>query len=274
VAPEQLQFRYRLEGYDPDWVEGGTRRVANYTNLPPGRYTFHVQARNEDGVAGTHTARVALRLRPWFWQTRWFMLLCGAAVLAAALAAHRLRVRMVQRALREEMLRDLSLHDDLTGLYNRRGLLALAQQLMRQAERDRRGFEVVFMDLDGLKRINDTLGHPEGDRAIRETALIIRASFRESDVVARLGGDEFVVLSPHDGAAPAGEEGAAVAIAVARLLETVARHNAQAEHPFPISMSVGFSRYDPAAPRGIESLLEAADQQMYLQKNRKQLARA
>lgn len=274
VAPEQLQFRYRLEGYDPDWVDGGTRRVAYYTNLPPGPYTFHVQARNEDGVADARTARVTLRLRPWFWQTRWFMALCAAALLAAALAAHRLRVRMVQRTLREEMLRDLSLHDDLTGLYNRRGLLALAQQLMRQVERDRRGFEVVFMDLDGLKRINDTLGHPEGDRAIRETALLIRASFRESDVVARLGGDEFVVLSPHDAAAPAGEAGAAVGAAVARLLETVARHNAQAEHPFPISMSVGFSRYDPAAPRDIESLLEAADQQMYLQKNRKHLARA
>jgi diguanylate cyclase (GGDEF)-like protein len=274
VAPEQLQFRYRLEGYDPGWVDGGTRRAANYTNLPPGRYVFHVQARNEDGVPGARTSAVVLRLRPWFWQTRWFMLLCAAAVVAIVLAAHRLRVRMVQRALREEMLRDLSLHDDLTGLYNRRGLLTLAQQLVREAERSGRGFEVVFMDLDGLKRINDTLGHPEGDRAIRETALIIRAGFRESDVVARLGGDEFVVLAPHDAGAAAGEEGAATAAAVAALLEAVARHNDRAERPFPISMSVGFSRYDPAAPRDIESLLEAADQQMYLQKNRKNLARA
>ncbi len=273
VAPEQLQFRYRLDGYDPDWVEGGTRRVANYTNLPPGRYTFEVRARNEDGVTGAGTARVALRLRPWFWQTRWFMLLCGAAVLAAALAAHRLRVRMVQRTLREEMLRDLSLHDDLTGLYNRRGLLALGQQLVRQAERDRRGFEVVFMDLDGLKRINDNLGHPEGDRAIRETGLIIRASFRDRDVVARLGGDEFVVLAPHDAGMDAGQAGAAVGSAVGRLLEAVARHNTQADVPFPISISVGFSRYDPAAPRDLESLLQAADQQMYQQKNRKQVAR-
>jgi ligand-binding sensor domain-containing protein len=187
VAPEQLDFRYRLEGYDPEWVDGGTRRVAYYTNLPPGRYVFHVQARNEDGVPSVRNPRVELRLRPWFWQTRWFLLLCAAAALAIVLAAHRLRVRMVQRALREEMLRELSLHDELTGLFNRRGLVTLAEQLVRESERERRGFDVVFADMDGLKRINDTLGHPEGDRALRDAGTLIRASFRESDVAARRG---------------------------------------------------------------------------------------
>lgn len=272
VAPEQLRFRYRLEGYDPGWVDGGTRRVAFYTNLPPGRYVFHVQARNEDGVPSTADARVTLRLRPYFWQTWWFMLLAVAAAMALALAAHRLRVRMVQRALREEMLRDLSLHDDLTGLYNRRGLLTLAEQLVREAERSRHGFDVVFADLDGLKRINDTLGHPEGDRAIRDAAAIIRASFRDSDVVARLGGDEFAVLVRND-PMHGGDAGAAVEAATARLVEAVARHNATEDRPFELSISLGFSRFDPAAPRSIESLLEYADQQMYVQKRGKRVAR-
>ncbi|HEV3049736.1 MAG TPA: two-component regulator propeller domain-containing protein [Longimicrobium sp.] len=271
VAPEQLRFRYRLEGYDPGWVEGGTRRAAFYTNLPPGRYVFHVQARNEDGVQSAASARVTLRLRPYFWQTRWFLLLVAAAVVALALAAHRVRLRRVQSALREEMLRDLSLQDDLTGLYNRRGLLALAEQQVRAAERNRRGFGVVFADLDGLKSINDTLGHPEGDRAIRDAADLIRGSFRDSDVVARLGGDEFavLVLSEREGEADAAMEAAA-----ARLMEAVARHNATLERPFAVSLSLGFSEYDPAEPRSIESLLEAADQQMYAQKRRKQIARA
>ncbi|HEX2077994.1 MAG TPA: two-component regulator propeller domain-containing protein [Longimicrobium sp.] len=273
VAPEQLRFRYRLEGYDPGWVEGGTRRVAFYTNLPPGRYVFHVQARNEDGVASTHVPRVTLRLRPYYWQTWWFALLVGAAALAAALAAHRLRVRMAQQAVREEMLRDLSLQDDLTGLYNRRGLLALAEQLVREGERSRRGFDVVFVDLDGLKRINDTLGHPEGDRAIRDAAQVIRASFRDSDVVARLGGDEFAVLVRND-PAHGGDPGAAVEAATARLREAVARHNATAGRPYELSLSLGFSGYDPAAPQPIESLLDAADQQMYAHKRAKRLARA
>ena len=273
VAPEQLRFRYRLEGYDPGWVEGGTRRVAFYTNLPPGRYVFHVQARNEDGVPSTVNPSVTLRLRPYFWQTRWFMLLAVAAAIALAYAAHRLRVRMVQRALREEMLRDLSLQDDLTGLYNRRGLLTLAEQRVREAERQRRGFDVVFADLDGLKRINDTLGHPEGDRAIRDAARLIRASFRDSDVVARMGGDEFAVLVSSDASGAGDQPDAGVEAAAARLVEAVARHNATADRPFELSISLGFSRYDPAAPRSIESLLEYADQQMYVQKRGKRIAR-
>ena len=273
VAPEQLHFLYRLEGYDREWVDGGTRRAAYYTNLPPGRYTFHVQARNEDGVPSTRAARVALRLRPYFWQTRWFTLLAVAAGLALVLAAHRVRVRMVQRALREEMLRDLSLHDDLTGLYNRRGLLTLAEQRVREAERQRHGFDVVFADLDGLKRINDTLGHPEGDRAIRDAGRLIRASFRDADVVARLGGDEFAVLMQSD-AGPGEEGGPGVEAAVSRLVEALARYNATSESPFELSLSLGFTRFDPAAPRSIESLLEAADHQMYVQKRGKRIARA
>ncbi|HEY0014684.1 MAG TPA: two-component regulator propeller domain-containing protein [Longimicrobium sp.] len=274
VAPEQLRFRYRLQGYDPGWVDGGTRRVAYYTNLPPGRYVFHVEARNEDGVASTANARVALRLRPHFWQTRWFTLLVIAAVVALVLAAHQLRVRMVQRALREEMLRDLSLHDDLTGLYNRRGLLALAEQWVREADRQRRGFDVVFADMDGLKRINDTLGHPQGDQALRDTARLIRKSFGDAAVVARLGGDEFAVLVRDDTPAADGDAGAGVKAAAARLREAVARHNDTAGRPFNLSLSLGFSGFDPAAPRSIDSLLESADQQMYAQKRGKRIARA
>ncbi|HEX2211310.1 MAG TPA: two-component regulator propeller domain-containing protein [Longimicrobium sp.] len=271
VAPEHLRFRYRLEGYDRGWVDGGTRRAAFYTNLPPGRYVFHVQARNEDGVQSAAGPRVTLRLRPHFWQTRWFLLLMGAAIVALALAAHRMRVRMVQRALREEMLRDLSLHDDLTGLYNRRGLLALAEQQVREAERHGRGFGVVFADLDGLKWINDTLGHPEGDRAIRDAARLIRASFRDADVVARLGGDEFAVLVASE---REGETGAAMQSATSRLMQSVARYNASGERPFQLSLSLGFSQYDPAAPRSIDMLLKAADEEMYAHKRRKRIARA
>jgi diguanylate cyclase (GGDEF)-like protein len=275
VAPEQLRFRFRLDGYDRDWVDGGTRRAAFYTNLGPGRYVFHVQARNEDGVASARGARMVIVLRPYFWQTRWFLLLAGAAVLALALAAHRLRVRMVQRTLREEMLRDLSLHDDLTGLYNRRGLLALAEQQVRQAERQGRGFGVVFADLDGLKRINDTLGHPEGDRAIRDAAGLIRASFRDSDVVARLGGDEFAVLVlPHPSSPGEADASVAMDAAAARLMEAVEHHNAAGDRPYQLSLSLGFSGFDPAAPRSIESVLESADQQMYAHKRLKRVARA
>ena len=91
-------------------------------------------------------------------------------------------------------LRDLSLLDDLTGLYNRRGFVTLASQDVRLARRERQNLLLAFGDLDGLKRINDTLEHAQGDEALRDVAGILIRTFRESDLIARIGGDEFAVL--------------------------------------------------------------------------------
>lgn len=96
--------------------------------------------------------------------------------------------------LLEERLHILSLTDELTGLYNRRGFFTLAEQQLKIANRLKKGPVLLSIDLDDLKWINDTFGHVEGDRALKETAHILRESFRDSDVMARIGGDEFVVL--------------------------------------------------------------------------------
>jgi len=92
-------------------------------------------------------------------------------------------------------LRAMSLVDELTGLYNRRGFSTLAAQQMRWAARQQQGFVLFFVDLDGMKWINDTFGHQVGDQALREVAEVIRESFRQSDIIARLGGDEFAILA-------------------------------------------------------------------------------
>ena len=92
----------------------------------------------------------------------------------------------------------LSLSDGLTGLYNRRGLFALGEHTMRSARRRAKGLGVIYVDVDGLKDINDRFGHAQGDEALRAVADVIRASIRESDVVGRVGGDEFVVLAEDD----------------------------------------------------------------------------
>jgi diguanylate cyclase (GGDEF)-like protein len=274
VAPAQLRFRYRLDGFDRDWVDGGTHRQAVYTHLSPGRYEFRVQARNEDGVWSDAAATVPVRLRPQLWETWWFAALVLAALAAAALAAHRLRVRAVSRAVREETLRAMSLRDELTGLYNRRGLFALAEQEMRAAERQRRGFTVVFADMDGMKAINDAFGHQQGDNALMDAAELLRATFRGSDVVARLGGDEFAVLVPDregvDGMAGTDD----VPAAFARLQEAIEWHNTTADRRYRLGLSVGYSRFDPERPQSIEALLDAADQQMYEQKRVKAAVRA
>lgn len=262
VSPENLRFRFRLEGFDPGWTDAGTRRAAFYTNVPPGRYTFRVQARNEDGVWSTGTSEVGIYLRPFFWQTRWFFALAVLAVAAAIVALHRIRVRAAEAASREEVLRAMSLRDELTGLYNRRGLMALAEHAMEEGER--LGFGVLFIDIDGLKQINDAHGHAMGDQALREAAALLRATFRRTDGLARLAGDEFAVLLVGRGGRGVDARGAEAAMA--RLDEAFERNTQAAKRPYALSASVGASHYDPADPAPMELLLERADQQMYARK--------
>jgi diguanylate cyclase (GGDEF)-like protein len=264
VSPENLRFRYRLEGFDPGWTDGGTRRAAFYTNVPPGRYAFQVQARSEDGVWSADTSGVSLYLRPYFWQTRWFFALAALGAVALILVLHRVRVRAAEFASREEVLRAMSLRDELTGLYNRRGLLALAEHTMESAVRLRAGFGVLFIDIDGLKGINDAHGHAVGDQALREAAALLRATCRKTDVLARLGGDEFAVLLIGREDADVTERGAS--IAMARLNHAFERHAVAVKRPYTLSASIGASHFDPADPSPLELLLERADHEMYATK--------
>jgi diguanylate cyclase (GGDEF)-like protein len=272
VAPQELRFRYRLEGFDAGWMDGGTRRAAFYTNVPPGRYTFRVQARNADGAWNGGTASVAILLRPYFWQTWWFLALAVLLLAAVVLGLHRLRVRAAELASREEVLRTMSMGDELTGLYNRRGLMALAEQKISASVRQRMGFDVLFIDLDGLKKINDTQGHAHGDQVLRDAAAVLRATFRKSDVLARIGGDEFAVLLTPGRTPEAAERGAEMAIA--RLYDAVDRFAASHRRPYTLSMSAGASHFDPDAPATLDALLQGADQQMYASKRLRSGVRA
>lgn len=178
--------------------------------------------------------------------------------------------RLLWRAMRHAMarqrmmaeLRGLSLVDELTGLNNRRGFVALAQQQWKIAKRSGRGMVLLFADMDGLKEINDTLGHHEGDRALIAVAESFRSMFREADIVARLGGDEFAVL-----AVDAREEHAE--LLVARLQASLDLRNAEGSAPYILSMSVGVVAYDPQQPCSLEELVARADAAMYEQKKAK-----
>ena len=90
LFPERVRFRFMLEGFDREWVDAGARRVAYYTNLPPGSYRFRVAASNGDGIWSEPGASFALELSPRFYQTIWFYLLCAATVVLAGLGVHRL----------------------------------------------------------------------------------------------------------------------------------------------------------------------------------------
>lgn len=160
--------------------------------------------------------------------------------------------------MREE-LRQQSLRDDLTGLYNRRGFLALAEHQLKLATRGDGGIALLFADLDGLKRINDTFGHQEGDRALAAVASVLREACRETDLIARLGGDEFAVL-----AANTSRQGAASMRA--RLEAALAARNQGSLLPYLLSLSIGLVHVDGRSPRSVEELLVRADSLMYQEK--------
>lgn len=171
---------------------------------------------------------------------------------------------ITEHKLMAERLEILSLTDELTGLFNRRGFFTLAEQQLKLAPRLNRQLLLISADLDRLKAINDTLGHQAGDRALVETAGILRETFRGSDVIARIGGDEFTVLQfarNGDGAGQLAE----------RLRLNLARWNQAAERRFSLSLSVGIAAFDAERHRTIDDLLANADQIMYGEKrNRRQ----
>jgi signal transduction histidine kinase/ligand-binding sensor domain-containing protein/CheY-like chemotaxis protein len=107
VAPREIAFRYKLEGFDRDWIDAGNRRTAYYTNLPPGKYVFRVKAANNDGVWNEIGSSLAIQLRPHFYETWWFLGVSVLAIGAAAGAVHRIRVRSMEvQAQRLEALVD------------------------------------------------------------------------------------------------------------------------------------------------------------------------
>jgi PAS domain S-box/diguanylate cyclase (GGDEF) domain len=161
-----------------------------------------------------------------------------------------------------EELRAFSLVDELTGIYNRRGFFCMAQQQMKTARRMNLGMFCIFIDVDGLKKINDTYGHQEGDWALADTALILKETFRESDIIGRLGGDEFTVLVLDD------SEHHAEAI-VGRLQENIKQNNTHGGRNYEISLSVGIAHHAARSPELIEELVKRSDALMYEHKRNK-----
>jgi diguanylate cyclase (GGDEF)-like protein/PAS domain S-box-containing protein len=166
---------------------------------------------------------------------------------------------ITERVRMEETLRALALVDDLTGLYNRRGFFTLAEQQLKAAERAQRKMVLLFADFDRLKQINDAFGHAEGDRALIESANVLKETFRESDIIARIGGDEFVVLATETGGSP-------TEVLAARLQENLEARNLRRDRDYTLSLSLGLARYDPERPCSIDDLLIQADKAMYERK--------
>lgn len=161
-------------------------------------------------------------------------------------------------------LQALSLVDELTGLRNRRGFLELASHQLQLAARSKRCALLFFADLNGMKEINDKLGHEAGDLALRDTADLLRRSFREADIIARLGGDEFVIYAPNADLSVA-------PLLHDRLMQHIEHYNLSAS--VRVSVSLGVASYDPAEPESLDQLLARADNAMYAKKRAAKLQR-
>jgi diguanylate cyclase (GGDEF)-like protein len=172
----------------------------------------------------------------------------------------------IERHRAQRELQALSLTDDLTGLHNRRGFFTRASRQVKLAQRHQHTCLLAYVDLDGLKRINDTLGHDTGSQAIVDAAQVLSATFRESDIVSRFGGDEFVIMVLDAGP----DDSAAV---VSRLQSNVRDHNSRSRRAYELSMSIGIVPFDPDGGLTIEAAIARADEAMYQQKQCRHMAR-
>ncbi len=285
--PESVQLRYRLQGYDRSWhrLEDARRRSANYTNLPPGNYTFEVIGANNAGVWSPHPALLRFRIQPLFYETWIFRALLAALLAMLLYAGYRYQLQrhsrqrtelesQVQARTRElhaanARLEKASQTDPLTGLRNRRYLANQLPADLAYYDRERKrvgGYDQVLVfalvDLDFFKPINDAHGHKAGDQVLLQVAQVLGSLARSSDYLARWGGEEFLlVFRPMEG----------------RFLETIGHRirTAVSSHAFDIGLpqplhltcSVGLSEYplfrDAQQGLGWEQMVELADSALY-----------
>jgi diguanylate cyclase (GGDEF)-like protein len=163
----------------------------------------------------------------------------------------------------EMKIQDLTLRDELTGLYNFRGFNLFAGQAFNLARRLRTPFSVLFIDLDNLKQINDELGHGVGSASLAETAKLLISTFRETDIIGRVGGDEFVVAGQFSSDA--------IWTSVHRLQAASASRSSESDQQYTLTFSIGRATADEGGSQSLEDLVTEADAAMYEEKRRKKL---
>lgn len=168
----------------------------------------------------------------------------------------------IERKRMEEKLQKLNRIDSLTGCYSRGYGLELLDRQIKLSHRSKSPLLLAFLDIDRFKEINDTFGHDEGDKALKEVAELFKSTLREVDIICRMGGDEFLIIFPDNSLkeAPLIKE---------RLNRGLIKLDQTSKKPYKIELSIGLSCYDPDNPQSMDELIRIADKKMYEEKKNK-----
>ena len=249
---------HRVLGYEDEELLG--RRAFDFVHPEDFPRVFDVFTEGLQNPDRLYSAEYRIRHKEGYWLTlETIGKLCPSEMGLGVVINSR---DVTERKKMEERLRSLSITDDLTGLYNRRGFLTFADHHIKAAERRKEQSLLILIDIDGLKQINDAFGHNIGDQAIIDAANAIKQTFRNSDVTARVSGDEFVAITSD-------ADGNGAESIRKRLRENIDAHNAKGMRPYRLSMSIGIASHDPGTNGCIDRLLLKADELMYSEKNKK-----
>jgi len=277
--PGHQRYSYRLSGFDPDWlITPNSRRLASYTNLPPGDYTLQIRAAGPDGQWLAPLER-AVHVQPaWYQQTAvriatavaTMLLVVGLVQLRTLylrqrqhelerLVAERtaeLERRGVELRHSQEQLEQMAYFDSLTGLPNRRMFNDELRRLIARSSRGQGDFALLLVDLDGFKQVNDGDGHDAGDALLVAVADRLRNLIRDTDSVARLGGDEFAVLLPRS------DEDSGIEATCVRMIATLAQPLPLGERTIQATASIGVA-VCPQEGTSPDDLYKSADLALY-----------
>lgn len=283
IAPEKVRYRFKLEGFEKEWIDAGSRRTAYYTGIPPGNYSFKVKACSNKDIWNEEGASFELHLKPHFYQTIFFYLLCALGVVGISLGGFRIRVKqmkekekhltqLVEERTKElsnvmnqleeanQELEKLSLTDRLTDIANRRHLEMVLEKEWRRSIREKSNISLIMVDIDFFKAYNDSYGHPQGDECLKKVAGILRGSiYRAGDLAARYGGEEFmVILSNTDS-----EGGSLVAERIRSGLEKLQIPHDSSEISDYVTISAGVATVIPERNSSSDTLISTTDQALY-----------
>jgi len=171
-------------------------------------------------------------------------------------------IDITERKKMEGKLEKLAHFDALTRFYSRGYGLSLLEQQIKTAKRKKTTVLLIYLDIDDFKYINDTFGHKEGDKVLKEATKLFKSTLREVDIICRIGGDEFLLIFLENSLNDA-------SLIRGRLNKNLKKLNQKLAKPYEINFSIGLSVYDPSNPLSIEELIRIADENMYKEKKKK-----